>query len=313
MLIINIKLNAADYIYFVAKIGYSVGFLVQREAIMSKLSPIAVLDTGAGGLSVVNSLLDLLPHEAIYYFADTANLPYGIKSQELISRLSLAMVQKVIDLSSCKVLVIACHTISVCCLEQIRQAVKIPVIGMCEPSILGLAKVLAQKPIRSVGILSTSATKNSGVYRNAWQFLDPKDQISLIEHASTPLVYLVEEEGNLEQDLLSTVMQFVPKDIQQCDALLIGCTHFSALKPALKRILKEGCEIIDAADSVARATHDILTDLDSLAENREPGELKVYISDNKERFKAIARRFINKDLAVTLMSEHAALESLGTP
>src|SRR5580704_12784757 len=100
--------------------------------------PIAVLDSGVGGLSVVSAISRIRPEENIHYFADTAHLPYGIKSPQLIKYLSLRMAKKLVDLSSCKMLVVACHTISAWCLEEIRGLVGIPVIGMVEPSIRGL-------------------------------------------------------------------------------------------------------------------------------------------------------------------------------
>jgi glutamate racemase len=273
---------------------------------MSQSSPIAVLDTGAGGLSVVNSLRKLLPNEDIYYFADTANLPYGIKSPELISHLSLKMAKKIVEISSCKLLVVACHTISVWCLEEIKASVGVPVVGMVEPSIDGLKRLLAQKNIASCGILSTKATQNSGAYRKAWPLLDPKNRVSLVEHASGPLVSLVEEEGELAPGELAPIInQFIPASIKQCDALLIGCTHFSALKPALKRVLKPGCEIVDAADLAALAVQDLLKNAHNLASSELQGQFKVYISDNRERFIFIARRFIEGELAVTLINDYA--------
>lgn len=273
---------------------------------MSQSSPIAVLDTGAGGLSVVKSLQKLLPGENIYYFADTANLPYGIKSPELISYLSLKMAKKIVEISSCKLLVIACHTISVWCLEEIRASVSVPVIGMVEPSILGLKHLLSQKNIASVGVLSTKATLNSGAYRKVWPLIDPKNRVALMEHASNPLVSLVEEEGELlPGEIAPIINQFLPQSIKQCDALLIGCTHFSALKPALKRVLKPGCEIVDGADLAALAASDLLQASDNLSQHEEQGKFRVYISDNKERFIFIARRFIEGDLAITLLNDYA--------
>lgn len=275
---------------------------------MSKSLPIAVFDTGAGGLSVVNILRSLLPHEDIYYFADTANLPYGIKSPELISHLSLKMVKKIVEISSCKMLVIACHTVSVWCLKEIQQSLSIPVVGMVEPSILGLKQLIASKKLASVGILSTKATLMSKTYRSLWPSIDPKNHIALVEHASSPLVSLVEEEGDLDPgEIVPIINQFIPTAIKQCDALLIGCTHFSALKQGLKRVCKPGCDIVDGALLAAQFTKDLLLNQDLLNPNESLGNFKVYISDNKERFIFIAKRFIKDELLVTLMAPYSSI------
>lgn len=274
---------------------------------MPQSSPIAVIDSGAGGLSVVDSLRKALPCEDIVYFADTAHLPYGIKSPELIKRLSLAMAQKIVDISSCKMLVVACHTISVSCLDDIKKALPIPVMGMVEPSMKGLSDLIAKKPLSSVGILSTKATKQAGVYRAQWPFIAQSHTIELIEHASTPLVYVVEEDGMLEKDMLPIVAQFIPPALRKVDALLIGCTHFSALKPVLSAILKPECTIVDGADFVATAAKNFLDHFGVRQKESKTGQIKIYVSDNEQRFINIAKRFMGDELSVTLINSNADL------
>lgn len=278
-----------------------------RFAPMPQSFPIAVIDSGAGGLSVVESLRKVLPCEDIVYFADTAHLPYGIKSPELIKRLSLAMAKKVVEISSCKLLVVACHTISVSCLKDIKKALPIPVIGMVEPSLQGLSLLMAKKPLASVGILSTKATKHTGVYREKWPSLANAHAIELIEHASTPLVYIVEEDGIHKEDMLPTVAQFIPPTLRTVDALLIGCTHFSALKPVLSAILKPQCTIVDGADFAAEAAKNLLDHLDLRQKEAKPGQIKIYVSDNEQRFINIAKRFTDNELSVTLINDSADL------
>lgn len=252
---------------------------------MENIKPIAVLDSGAGGLSVVSALKKLYPKADIHYFADTANLPYGIKSPELIKTLSLSFAQKAVKLSSCRLLIIACHTISVTCLDEIRKTVGVPVIGMVEPSILALKELMEQKSVDKIGMISTKATALSGVYHQI-------GRKNLIEHAAGPLVSLVEDSDLKEEELISILRLFLPTSIKKCDALLIGCTHFSALIPALKKVLKPSCAIVDAADFLG------------LMLKSEPGmalgsgSLFVYVSDNPERFQITSRRFMDQTLTI---------------
>jgi len=266
-------------------------------------SPIAVLDTGAGGLSVVKAIRQVLPKEDIYYFADTAHLPYGIKSPELIRHLAIKFVKTAIDYSSCKMVIIACHTISVICLKEIEDAIQIPVIGMVKPSLQGLQNLFREKTLRSLGILSTEATLKSGIYSRAWP--DINQGSKLFHQACGALVSLVEESDFTIEEQKVILAHFLSDDIKQCDALLLGCTHFNALIPALRTIVKSDCHIIDAAEFVAYALAFALENSNQLA-SKEKGHLKVYVTDNPERFKKIAYRFMSEDLFINHIKNYVA-------
>jgi glutamate racemase len=268
--------------------------------IMADLRPIAVMDTGVGGLSVVNVLHNLAPREQIHYFADTAHLPYGIKSPALIKHLAKAMAQRLVAMASPKVLVVACHTISVWYLKELQALFDIPVIGMVQPSLKGLGPIIKDHQIKSLAILSTRATVDSGAYRNNWAVADPQNQVQLVEHACGPLVSIVEE-GNLAfDDLVAINNHLLPGPLKNSDALLIGCTHFSAMKPVLEKILKPHCLLVDAADLVAAEVLQMLERNGQLSNRPEPQKLKVYVSDNVERFSQVARTFIDGDLDIEL-------------
>lgn len=274
---------------------------------MLSTSPIAVLDTGAGGLSVVRAIQSLLPHEDIHYFADTAHMPYGSKSPELIKHLAIKMALRLHELSSCKVLVVACHTISCWSLTELQALLPIPVIGMIDASLAGLKKLIDEKDIRSVGIISTSATVLSSAYKDAWPTIDPHNRVVLNEKASSLLVSLVEDIDIDFNNILPLVEQFMPAPIKQSDALLIGCTHFSALIDTLKAMAKSSCTIIDGADLVTLKLKDFLQENDALHQRRQYGRTLAYVSDNPQRFSLIARRFIKEDLLVEWLRDYARL------
>jgi glutamate racemase len=272
---------------------------------VASTSPSAVLDTGAGGLSVVKAIRMLMPHEDIHYFADTAHLPYGIKSPELIRYLSVKMARKLQELSQCKVLILACHTISTLSLKEIEDALNIPVLGMTAPSILGLKRLVDEKPIGSVGVISTKATVLSRAYSDAWKSIDVKQERQLNEYAAGLLVSLVEEADAPISSLGLIVDQMLPDAIKTSDALLIGCTHFSALLPVLRKVLKPGCIIVDAANLAAEMIFSALKDRDELRISTHEGRLIAYVSDNPQRFQIIARRFIEDDLLVEWLRDYA--------
>lgn len=260
---------------------------------MSRNQPIAVFDTGAGGLSVVKALRAQMPHEKISYYADYAHLPYGLKSPELIKHLAHQATEKLCQLSKPKLLIIACHTVSVWCLNDIQKSLNVPVLGMLSPAIAGLERYLSQNNVQTFGIISTKATLHSGAYKNAWVLIDPAQKTGLIEQACGPLVSLIEEDSLDMHQLLTIVQNLLCDDIKNADALMLGCTHFSALVPILKKVLKKECTIIDAAEFVAQEVFKDLQAQNLLSSGTITPSIEVFVSDNPERFLSVAPRFID--------------------
>jgi glutamate racemase len=269
-------------------------------------SPIAILDSGAGGLSVVNAVRALLPHEEIHYFADTAHLPYGSKSPEFINYLALKMARRLKQLSQCKLIVVACHTISTWWLKEIEDDLNLPVIGMVAPSIEGLEYLVKTSPhLASVGVISTKATVLSLAYQKAWSRIDPSGRIALYEQPCGPLVSLVEEPDCDFSTMASILTQLLWQNITASDAVLIGCTHFSALVPALSKILKPGCHIVDSAHYAAAAIETFLEAEGLRNKSFEKKPIIAYVTDNPERFQIIARRFIEENLMIEWLPNYA--------
>lgn len=259
---------------------------------MSDNRPIAILDTGAGGLSVVTALRTIAPNEEIYYFADYAHLPYGLKSPELIRTLASQAAQILVEISHCKLLIIACHTISVLCLKELQAQFPIPVVGMLEPSMSGLKKYLQKKSLKNLGIISTKATLDSKAYRNSWPTIGAHTH--LIEQACGPLVSLIEESVISKKQLHIIVDQLLDDKIKKADGVMIGCTHFSALIPILKSVLKPECVIIDAAHFVSDQVYQNLQASDQLADRAHQVPIKAFVSDNPERFLKVAQSFMSE-------------------
>lgn len=276
-------------------------YQAMRSFLVSDNRPIAILDTGAGGLSVVAALRTIAPNEEIYYFADYAHLPYGLKSPELIRTLAVRAAQTLVELSHCKLLIIACHTISVLCLKELKATFPIPVVGMLEPSIIGLKNYLQKKPLQSLGIISTKATLDSGAYRNSWPH---GAHTQLIEQACGPLVSLIEESVVSKKQLHVIVGQLLDDKIKSADGVMIGCTHFSALIPILKAVLKPHCAIIDAAHFVSEHVYQNLKESHQLTARDHHVPIKAFVSDNPERFLKVAQSFMSEQLDVKLVTPH---------
>lgn len=270
---------------------------------MGNNNAIAVLDSGAGGLSVVRPLRQLAPLEQIHYFADYAHLPYGLKSPELIRKLGFKAAQKLVSLSSCKVLVVACYTLTTAWdLAELSEKLQVPVIGMLKPSIAGLRRLISGRGYSSLGIVSTKATMASGAYRRSWPSIDSLGRCRLVEHACGPLVSLVEDGIEGEEELRLILDGLLPSSIKNADAVLLGCTHFAALIDVFKRVIAPHCDIIDAGELVAC---EVLLQLEAQGglSIGPKASIKAYVSDNVERFIKIAARFIEEPMSVMLVRD----------
>jgi glutamate racemase len=259
--------------------------------------PIAIIDSGVGGLSVARSLKQKLPQESIYYFADTAHFPYGLKSPELIKKLTLDFAQNAVKVSQCKALVIACHTMSAICMRELEQKVDCLVIGMIEPTITGMQSFAQNNTIKAMGLIATRATVLSGVYRETFSsFLGNKPL--LLEQGLQALVGLVEE-GASAQDMNLLLGALLKPDILNVDALVLACTHFFALKPHLKKIFGKDCQILDAADFVSTRLCMELEARQLLLPKNNASFFKVVINDNHERFLQASKSLIDHEFTLS--------------
>ncbi len=214
---------------------------------------IGILDSGVGGLSVWREIVSLLPDESIIYLADQANIPYGNKSAEEITVLAKRSVGFLVK-QQIKLLVIACNTITVTCLSDLRLAYPdMPIIGVV-PVVKAAAEVSKNKRI---GVLSTVATANSEYQRNLInKFADDCFVLNIGTDKLVPSVESGEVDGSYLRNILQKELR--PFEEQNVDALVLGCTHFPFLEPVMKRMVGEKTQILDSGKAVARQVERIL-------------------------------------------------------
>ena len=165
------------------------------------MGPIGIFDSGIGGLTVARAAFDLLPNESILYFGDTAHLPYGEKSPELIRKYSTRIALHLVN-SGCKAIVVACNSASSNALRQVVDAVgeSIPVIDMVHPVVEAICSEESSESVsdcnKKVGLIGTRATISSGLYKSAVEALNQTrgSSIDLISRP-TPLLASAIEEG----------------------------------------------------------------------------------------------------------------------
>ena len=130
---------------------------------MKKDAPIGVFDSGVGGLTVAREIIRQIPNERIVYFGDTARLPYGTKSKDTIIRYARQIVSFLIN-EGVKAIVVACNTASAYALEEIKDEIDVPIIGVVKPGARTAVSVTKNKRI---GVIATEGTINSGLYTRA--------------------------------------------------------------------------------------------------------------------------------------------------
>ena len=256
--------------------------------------PIGVFDSGVGGLTVLRALRDALPHEDLVYLGDTARLPYGTKSPASISRYAGQATATLQD-RGIKLLVVACNTASAVALQALRdQMDPIPVIGVVEP---GASAAVKARPAGRHLVLATEATVRYGAYRQAILRRDERAQVR--ELACEMMVSLAEEgwtEGNIAEAIIRRYLEPLAELSFEPDSIILGCTHFPLLRPAIRRVVEEKTAIVDSASTTAGVAAALLAANNLLNEQQGQGRLQLMATDGAGRFARVGGRFIGEDL-----------------
>jgi glutamate racemase len=248
--------------------------------------PIGVFDSGIGGLTVLKALTDALPGEDFIYLGDTARLPYGTKSNEVIIRYSKENTEFLLA-KGIKMLVVACNTSSAVALDAIASDTMVPVVGVIEPGARAAVKASRNGKI---GVIGTEATIASGAYTRAIQRLGPHSEIYT---RACPLLVPLAEEGWIDNEVAEQTVAFYLESLKQSgiDTILLGCTHYPLLRAMFARVLGAGVKIVDSATATAAEVRDRLRTL-RLAKRGIAGSQSFFVTETPDRFVRVGRRFL---------------------
>jgi len=246
---------------------------------------IGVFDSGFGGLTVLRELRKALPAANYLYFGDTAHLPYGAKSVRTVAKYAISAAH-FLEAHGIEMLVVACNTATALAFDEIRAAVKVPVVGVIEP---GAQRAAAISKTKKVVVAATEATVASHAYQRALERLGLK----ATEKACPLFVPLVEEgwvEHRVTEEIAHIYMDEVFQDgARDADVLVLGCTHYPLLRPLLRRVVPANVEIVDSAESTAAKVVELLG---SARAQGEPGDLRCYATDSVEKFRRLGSKFL---------------------
>ena len=257
---------------------------------------VGVFDSGFGGLTVLRSLLARIPSAHYIYLGDTARLPYGAKSQATIARYAVESA-RFLEQSGSQYLVIACNTATALALDEIRRAVRVPVLGVIEPGSQAVGRELRNTG-GDVLVLATSATVQSHAYREACRAIG----LRAFEVACPLLVPLVEE-GWTDHDVTRAVLRiYLSQALTLCRprAVLLGCTHYPLIAGAIQAMLRElgsDARVIDSAQATAEATAVAMGVTAPTDAAQTAGSFECYATDSVEKFQRLGSHFLGQPMA----------------
>jgi glutamate racemase len=249
--------------------------------------PIAVFDSGVGGLSVYRHLRSYLPAESLLYFADQKHVPYGRRSVEEISSFSQAVTQFLLN-HQAKLIVVACNTASGAALETLRLTFpQLPIVGM-EPAV----KPAAVHTISGkVGVLATQSTLTSERYALLMHRF--ARHVEVFENPCIGLVDLIEAgETNATQTELLLQSCLLPMLSEGVDTIVLGCTHYPFVLPLIDKIVGTAVTVIDPAPAVALQTVRVLQQNKLETTTHPPGKELMITTGGKSQLEQLAKRLI---------------------
>lgn len=248
---------------------------------------IGIFDSGLGGLTIVKEIKKILPQEKIIYFGDTARVPYGSKSKEVILRYSRE-IANFLKNKDVKLIVIACNTASAFALKELEEELDIPVIGVIKAG----ARAAAEQS-DSIGVIGTRGTISSLAY---YHEIKRNNKSANIYQKACPLFVPLIEEGMAEDPICFEMAERYMSEIEpMIDTLVLGCTHYPLITRTLTKVTGGRIKLVNPAEESAREIKDILNKNALYADKREE-EDEYYSSDTPEKFKELAELFLGYNL-----------------
>ena len=255
--------------------------------------PIAVFDSGVGGLTVLHELLVSLPQEDFLYLGDTARFPYGERTAEELERFVVEIGTRLMR-NGAKLLVIACNAATSAGMRSLEMlaATGIDVIGVVNPE-----SQLAAEATRNgrIGLLATRATVASGAYERAVAAADPG--VALTSVACPDLAPIIQQGFPFDQRVVETVRSYCgPLQEAEVDTVILGCTHYPLVRPMLQRMLGRDVQLVFSGPAIARRVEHTLALRGLLNDRAGEGSYTFECTGDPDAFRELGTRFLQMPL-----------------
>lgn len=282
---------------------------MQKKPTIHPNLPIGLFDSGVGGLTVLDSLLEVLPHEQYVYFGDTLNMPYGSKSFDEIRLLVDGILNWMCEVQQVKLVAVACNTSAGVLYEELIQRCPVPLVEPITPVCEWLAK---EDTFRKVGLIATPTTVRSNRYGAVLKELNPA--IELQQVPCDGLARLIES-GLTDTEECEVLLRGFLEPLADwgLEALILGCTHYPHAARQIQKILPAGVQLLDPAEFMAQTTVQHLTSRNLLNPSTNGSKTDCYVSQNPVFFKETSqqlplRRAVLKETPkLALMNGHRLL------
>lgn len=260
-------------------------------------APIGVFDSGVGGLTVLRALREHLPGESFVYLGDTARLPYGTKSAGTVQAYARQAAQQLVD-RGVKLLVVACNTASAVAIETLREAfAPVPVLGVVEA---GARAACATTKNGHVLVTGTDSTIAGGAYPRAMTVL--RDDLDIVGVACPIFVALAEEGWGDTEIARAAAHRYLDLHLNSADhrpdTVVLGCTHFPALRLALAEVCGPDVVLVDSAEPTAAAAEALIRSGSLRAAPPEHlPSVRFFATDAPERFARVAPIFLGEGMS----------------
>jgi glutamate racemase len=268
--------------------------------------PVAVFDSGVGGLTVLHELLVSLPGEDYLYLGDTARMPYGSRSPEQLESFAIEIAEHLLELGA-KLLVVACNTASAVALPALqdhldRTGRELDVIGVIAPA---AQQAVAASHSGRIGLLATPTTVASGAYERTVRAADP--HVVLESVACPDLASIIEAGFPFDEQLMETVRGYcAPLRAAQVDTVILGCTHYPLIAPMLQRMLGRGVTLVTSGGGVRRSVERALAARGMLNPQSGEGSYRFRTTGSVAAFEQLGSRFLQMPLGTVDHIELAA-------
>lgn len=258
---------------------------------------IGVFDSGVGGLTVTKALSELLPHENLVYFGDTAHLPYGDKSPEAIQNYSLGIAKYLIESHQVKAILVACNSASAVAFEVLQEEFGkvVPIFNVIDP----VARYIGlEASFSKVGVIGTRATVSSKTYTNKIKAINKNIEVASL---TTPLLVPIIEEGLSDTSISSEALRHYLSNevLENIEALILGCTHYPHIQDEIELIKRNTITLINSPEIVSNNLKEVLGSMHLLNQSLEPGQYSFLVSDYTDVFEHIAQLMFGKNIHLT--------------
>lgn len=268
--------------------------------------PVAVFDSGVGGLTVLHELLVSLPGEDYLYLGDTARLPYGGRSPRELEAFAIQIADHLLA-EGAKLLVVACNSASAAALPALqghldRAGHDVDVIGVLAPA---AQLAVAASHRGRIGLLATPATVASGAYE---QFVRAADPHVLLESVACPdLAAIIEAGFPFDETLMGIVRTYcAPLRAADVDTVILGCTHFPLIAPMLQRMLGREVTLVTSGPGVTRSVERALAARGLLNPRAGEGTYRFRCTGEVAAFERLGSRFLQMPLGEVVGVDLAA-------